>query len=163
MPPALLSNASRPHSNYEEMSIAELKRFSDRGGAETVVREYRDKRSWDYVWRTGLAGGLAGCAVSISSSTQPTITVLIGLFAGEKCCRAARQGQDPVPSLESAVRKVHGLLVWRRCGHARHLSRRRTERAFPRPFCHSPAYISLRSHQVSRLRADSCGFHSVAR
>jgi hypothetical protein len=26
-------------------------------------------RSWDYIWRTGVAGGLAGCAVSCWSQT----------------------------------------------------------------------------------------------
>lgn len=28
-------------------------------------RKAKDKQSWDYIWRSGVAGGLAGCAVSI--------------------------------------------------------------------------------------------------
>lgn len=28
-----------------------------------VPRKKVDKQSWDYVWRSGTAGGIAGCAV----------------------------------------------------------------------------------------------------
>lgn len=35
------------------------------GTADVVARKDVDKRSLDYVLRSGLAGGLAGCAVSI--------------------------------------------------------------------------------------------------
>lgn len=31
--------------------------------AVTMSRKKVDKQSWDYVWRSGTAGGLAGCAV----------------------------------------------------------------------------------------------------
>lgn len=33
------------------------------GEAVAVPRKKVDKQSWDYVWRSGMAGGLAGCAV----------------------------------------------------------------------------------------------------
>jgi solute carrier family 25 protein 16 len=35
---------------------------------EAVMPESKSKsqtRSWDYIWRSGVAGGLAGCAVSL--------------------------------------------------------------------------------------------------
>ena len=31
--------------------------------AQQNVTTPKDKRSWDYIWRSGVAGGLAGCAV----------------------------------------------------------------------------------------------------
>jgi solute carrier family 25 (mitochondrial carrier protein), member 16 len=35
---------------------------------EAVVPRKVDKQSLDYLWRTGTAGGIAGCAVSIAES-----------------------------------------------------------------------------------------------
>lgn len=37
---------------------------------------YADKHSFDYVWRSGLAGGMAGCVVCPSSFTAATFVEL---------------------------------------------------------------------------------------
>ena len=41
--------------------------------AQQDVAARRHTRSWDYVWRSGVAGGMAGCAVgtSLPFSVQP--------------------------------------------------------------------------------------------
>lgn len=33
---------------------------------EALTPRTQSTRSWDYVWRSGVAGGMAGCAVSLS-------------------------------------------------------------------------------------------------
>lgn len=38
---------------------------ADDDAVSTFVKTKKDKHSFDYVWRTGLAGGLAGCAVRV--------------------------------------------------------------------------------------------------
>lgn len=76
MPPALLENASPPsqtpfQNRSRKMDVAIDHRSKDRDPAiyptdsESVATKKikPHKRSFDYVWRTGLAGGLAGCAV----------------------------------------------------------------------------------------------------
>lgn len=35
---------------------------------DNAAANYSKTRSWDYVWRSGVAGGVAGCAVSRFSS-----------------------------------------------------------------------------------------------
>lgn len=39
--------------------------LGEEGRLRTAGKEIRNKQSWDYIWRTGLAGGLAGSAVCI--------------------------------------------------------------------------------------------------
>ena len=52
-------------------------------------------RSWDYVWRSGVAGGLAGCAVSLFFRTlqniifEDSLLTCIGLSIGQNPRRAA--------------------------------------------------------------------------
>jgi hypothetical protein len=55
----------------------------------------KSKRSVDYVWRTGLAGGLAGCAVSsplpvsLSAAAEQALPVLTQCNIGQIRRRAA--------------------------------------------------------------------------
>lgn len=58
----------------------------------TIGKEIRNKQSWDYIWRTGLAGGLAGSAVCILISI--TITVTITTFSGLYCGLYSTQTPD---------------------------------------------------------------------
>jgi hypothetical protein len=37
-------------------------------GDAILPRKQIDKQSWDYVWRSGVAGGMAGCAVCLPPS-----------------------------------------------------------------------------------------------
>lgn len=77
MPPALLGHASPSESDTittnrpRDMDVAEHKSKpvpavcpTDDDAAPKVPA--KNKQSLDYVWRSGLAGGLAGCAVSYS-------------------------------------------------------------------------------------------------
>lgn len=120
MPPALISHASMPGSasNEPREVAADAFRLGARIPKEkgevtvcptddeaAVPRPKKDsdsqkKRSLDYVWRSGVAGGLAGCAVclfdsstfhrshSICDTTMRTLTN-ISCLTGQNCCRTA--------------------------------------------------------------------------
>ncbi len=62
MPSAFASHGSM--SERDDHVLGEKRSNSD--GALSVAAGERpiDKQSFDYVWRTGVAGGIAGCAVS---------------------------------------------------------------------------------------------------
>lgn len=57
-------------------------------------RKKRDKRSWDYILRSGLAGGVAGCAVRRLTD------------AGQNSHCPAGPSQDSVPGGESRLPKI---------------------------------------------------------
>ena len=71
MPPALLSHVSvsATKDKPRQMDDVATKHRSDPalcptdGDVITPKKKAPEKRSLDYVWRSGLAGGLAGCAV----------------------------------------------------------------------------------------------------
>lgn len=49
----------------DQESVLPQRRRSDREGGTMAVKQGRlDKKSWDYIIRSGIAGGIAGCAVS---------------------------------------------------------------------------------------------------
>jgi hypothetical protein len=74
---------------------------------------------------------------------------------GQNISCPPRPRQNPFPSLESPICKIHRLLV--RCSnrHERHLQRGRNPRALPRPFSYNTPHIPLRSDQVPSVRADT--------
>lgn len=39
---------------------------------DDTVSLRKQSRTWNYVWRSGVAGGLAGCAVSHTTTPPPT-------------------------------------------------------------------------------------------
>jgi solute carrier family 25 (mitochondrial carrier protein), member 16 len=71
MPPAFWDDASEPAAKDKsrQMDAAQRKRRADPALCPTdddaiaPKRLIPQKQSLDYVWRSGLAGGLAGCAV----------------------------------------------------------------------------------------------------
>ena len=72
MPLALGNNAAPPtmlHNKPREISLDEATRGREVAicptDDDTIAPESkkRDKQSVDYLWRSGLAGGLAGCSV----------------------------------------------------------------------------------------------------
>ena len=65
-----------------------------------------DKRrdNLDYVLRSGLAGGVAGCAVRVREFV---------LTAGQDGDCATRPCQDPIPNKQSRVQKVYWAMAWR--------------------------------------------------
>ncbi len=70
MPAAFGSHASMP--GIPEQQAREGGRDGGQGaaGLEPVAtaRTVLDKQSFDYVWRSGVAGGIAGCAVGLLPS-----------------------------------------------------------------------------------------------
>lgn len=46
------------------------------GHEQTQPTKYSNKRSWDYVLKTGAAGGLAGCAVSFNGPNRYMIELI---------------------------------------------------------------------------------------
>lgn len=56
-----------------QSSIAASAMTAKEGGSQ----RHRNKQNFDYVWRSGLAGGLAGCAVS----NPNLLSVLEGIIA----------------------------------------------------------------------------------
>lgn len=61
-PPLKKSDRSANRLQKENVAI----RVTDEDD-EVVPRKKHDKQSLEYLWRSGTAGGLAGCAVSSSS------------------------------------------------------------------------------------------------
>jgi hypothetical protein len=104
-----------------------------------------NKQSWDYVIKSGVAGGLAGCSVSdLAMLTE--INCL-----GKNRRRAARSCQDLVSNVESAVRKVFWLMAWLRHRITRDIPPRWHTRLVSRSFSNTVENISIRWHQVSSL------------
>lgn len=70
-----MSALSQQHQPRKDRGNAAVRPTDD---AAVVSRKKVDKQSWDYIWRSGTAGGLAGCAVrsgffnSFSRPCQPT-------------------------------------------------------------------------------------------
>lgn len=91
-------------------------------------------RSLDYVWKSGVAGGVAGCAVSLISRhradgflgrdkmwRQMMIMMLMQLrlrSPGQNHRRAARSSQDTISSQQSSFCQVYGIIIWCCHGHA---------------------------------------------
>jgi hypothetical protein len=110
----------------------------------------RDKRSLDYILRSGLAGGLAGCAVRVThdgSWRQQMLTCGIG----QNGCRTSRPRQDFVSSVQPTIRQIYRQLVWRLHRDAGHQYHRRAAWSIPWTFCHSPQDLSICWDQVSGL------------
>lgn len=77
MPPALMSHASMPgvSPTHQLQQVRDVPREVVAPKKDPAVcptddeaqiprpKESKDKRSLDYVWRSGVAGGMAGCAV----------------------------------------------------------------------------------------------------
>lgn len=108
-----------------------------------------NKQSWDYILRSGLAGGIAGCAVR--HFHPPICCQLLTHCTGKDCSRSARSRQDPLPGFKSPICKVHRLMVWLLPSHARHSNQRGHARSLSWPFSNFAPYLSLRWYQVPRL------------
>lgn len=84
-------------------------------------------RSWDYIWRSGVAGGIAGCAVSLFAWEADSVEMCRNWFlltasrTGQNDSGASRSRQNPLPDQQSPVRKIHRLLVWSRFRDERHI------------------------------------------
>lgn len=77
MPPALMSHASMPgvSPSHRSQEASDVRREAvapkkdppvcptDDEAQVPHAKTPKDKRSLDYIWRSGVAGGMAGCAV----------------------------------------------------------------------------------------------------
>lgn len=120
------SQDSTPHS--APMSETALPRPSPFGGATKPIvsnntaamdkPESGDnkihKRSLDYVMRSGIAGGLAGCAVSFHGLSIIASFILINApdVIGQDCSSAPRPREDPLPGVKPSIRQIYGQLDW---------------------------------------------------
>lgn len=82
---------------------------------------------------------------------------------GKDSGRPARPRQDSLPSFESSICKIHGLMVWLLPSHAGYSIQRRHARSLPRSLCHLAPYLPLRRYQVPCLRADPRRHNSIPR
>ena len=142
-----------------------------------------DKQSTEYFLKSGIAGGLAGCAVRAPSLLPgsidrinancktfdvplPVSTISHMTNAprpGQNRRRAPRPRQNPLPGIFSILCEIHWLLDRRCHRHARHLPLRRGARPLPRTLRDSPPHLPLRRYQVPRLRTSSCTLDSRTR
>lgn len=92
--PALPQHESRKDSDRPGRRLREGNVAVCPTDDESVVPRKVDKQSLDYLWRSGTAGGVAGCAVSIMHFYVILLRVwmdssLIGSNTGKNRCRAA--------------------------------------------------------------------------
>lgn len=124
-----------------------------------------NRQSPEYIWKSGLAGGLAGCAVSPNSPAIHFMTmsqkraVTNKNNAGQNRCRSARPRQNPPPNSQSRLCKICRSLVRPTPCSTRHIPGKRHPRPVQRPFRHPPPHFPLRRHQVPRLRPDTRSLH----
>ena len=129
---------------------------------DVEVQRHRHKQNLEYVLKSGLAGGLAGCAVRFpAGSTVMQWTCLLISFTGQNGRRSSRSCQNPLPSFEPPVRKIYRLLVRRCYRHERHQPTRRHARSIPRSLSNTSSHLSLRWHKIPSLRADPLDPHPV--
>lgn len=120
-----------------------------------------DKRSPEYLLKSGLAGGLAGCAVRITTVSSQQNRQLTREIAGKDSSRPSRPGQNPLSNLEPQLCQIHRQMERRSHRHARHLRTTRRSRPLPRPLCNTTPYISLRWHQIPGIRASTRSHNTV--
>jgi len=70
-----------------------------------------NRRSLDYVLRSGCAGGMAGCAVSANDALRNEALADCLVIGKDGGC-ALGPGEDPVPSVESSICEIYRKLVW---------------------------------------------------
>lgn len=86
MPPALagddsMSEVAEQQHDAHETNRPRSKLAVQAADAEAVVLRQRNtpnKQSWDYVWRSGLAGGFAGCAVCLPPKRRCPLDRVLG-------------------------------------------------------------------------------------
>lgn len=116
------------------------------------LQRHRNKQNLDYVLKSGLAGGLAGCAVRFpAGSTVIHRTYLLIIFTGQNGRRSSRSCQNPLPSFEPPVRKIYRLLVRRCYRHERHQPTRRHARSIPWSLSNTSSHLSLRWYKILGL------------
>ena len=94
-PPAMLNNRPRERG-FDESARRQLAVCPTDDDTIAPQRKKRNKQSLEYIWRSGLAGGLAGCAVCFLCSRYPRRGT--DRVTGKDSCSPPRPSQDPLPS-----------------------------------------------------------------
>jgi hypothetical protein len=108
----------------------------------------KDKRSTDYILRSGLAGGMAGCAVSLPCNSLLSWLRILTDSSGKNDSSSVGPRQDSLPSVESGVCQVFRKLVWVGVGHTRYQTFRRSPGPLQGSLGHPAANLPLRRDQV---------------
>ena len=165
MPPTFTGNAGTPSQSPRSLEMEVAAGSSGRrSGGQTQTQEQAiaqptakgqtrlDKQSLSYVLRSGLAGGLAGCAVSYPYSEvvnkEPTMLV------GQNSRGSSRPRENPLPSIQSPICEVHWLLVRRHDSNAGYQQARWYSRSVPWSLRNTAPHLPLCSHKISSLRAN---------
>ncbi|MBE3047307.1 hypothetical protein IMZ48_33260 [Candidatus Bathyarchaeota archaeon] len=85
MPPATGENAAmsmshdRAQQNHDSPVSMTMKKGASAAAPspdDETVQLRKQTRTWDYIWRSGVAGGLAGCAVCRAPFQGPVLWLL---------------------------------------------------------------------------------------
>lgn len=122
-----------------------------------------DMRSGEYLLKSGLAGGLAGCAVCLLQpppvSKEGYIILTLSFAIGKNRSRSSRSRQDSPSNKQSQFPKVRRALDRLAQCHPGHLRCQRFPRTLQRTLRNTPPHLSIRWHKVPRIRADPCPSH----
>ena len=108
----------------------------------------KDKKNLDYILRSGLAGGVAGCAVCYFLRFFSLILIS---FIGENSHRSPRPCQNPLPSILSPFRKIHWHPSRSVLSNLRYPTARRHLRAIQGPLRYPSPHLPLRRYKIRRV------------
>ena len=83
--------------------------------------------------------------------------------AGQNRSRPPRPRQNPLPSIQPAIRQIHGNMVRRRDSHAGHQPPGRPAWSLPRPLSHATAHLPVCLDKIPYLRASPLHPHPLPR
>lgn len=105
--PALPQHESRKDSDRQGRRLREGNVAVCPTDDEAVVPRKVDKQSLDYLWRSGTAGGLAGCAVSTMGSCGVVLWEMAGLVANLLVNRQKPSSRRLTGSKSSSRQGIH--------------------------------------------------------
>lgn len=117
-----------------------------------------DKNSMEYLIKSGVAGGFAGCAVcqdALHHMKQATRCTSTNSPTGKDGSRPPRPRKNPLPNPQPPVREIRRLLEWFPHGNPRHLRQHRSTWSLQGSLGNTPPHFPLCRHQIPRLRANT--------
>ena len=112
-----------------------------------------NKQSFDYIIRSGIAGGIAGSAVCSQPTPPPLLTTNFLSQTGQNPDSSPRPCENPLPGLFPGLHKVHGYPLRRAPCHLHHPEILWLCRPLPWPQRNASANLPLRRRQVCGVRA----------
>ena len=120
-------------------------------------KEKINKQSMDYMIRSGLAGGLAGCVVRPPINFKCVDSFTYTSLPGKDRRGTPRPSENSVSSLQSCLRQIQWFMAGTDICYATNQPARWHPRTVQRTQRYSPPYLPLRRHQIPCLRAVSSG------